>query len=228
MTTELTERVRSGDLEPFGELFELHRKRACQLARRFSSYRSDEDELVSRAFEKILLALLNGNGPNDEAFRAYLYVVLRNEATNLANLELRKQAVVTKLSAQPPEHEAWEDAISRLEDRPLIAAATGAYRRLPPRYRLILRLTTVENLSRPVVCELLGLKSNAVDALAYRARKELRRVFARERRRSFEDRIAVMNGESPVSIPRQARHGAAGGFTPAPLMAESTGRSGPP
>jgi len=229
MKTELTELVRSGDLASYGELFALHRKRAFQLARRYTYNQSNCDELVSQAFEKILLALLKGNGPSDEAFRSYLYVVLRNEATNFANSEFRHQAVATKLSALPPERDPWEDAIAKIDDLPLIAAATRAYLGLSARYRLVLRLTTVEKMSRPVVCELLSLNSNAVDALAYRARRQLRRAFEQERKQDVEGHPVTMDMVRSILIPGQTRglaksHSAA----PAHQMAESIGRSGPP
>jgi DNA-directed RNA polymerase specialized sigma24 family protein len=72
--SELIARVRGGDTDAYGLLFERHRDAAIRLARQLSS--SDADDLVAEAFAKLLPLLRSGGGP-DLAFRAYLLTTVR-------------------------------------------------------------------------------------------------------------------------------------------------------
>jgi RNA polymerase sigma factor (sigma-70 family) len=177
---ELTELVRSGELIHYGKLFELHRTKAGRLARRYTYDQSNADELMSRAFEKILMALINGSGPDDANFSSYLYIVIRNEAASLARREKRERAIAEAMGTLPPDWDHWERAVSEVNDSLLSTAALEAYNRLPRRYQIILRMTAIDQQGKSDVCKALNLKPNSVDALAYRARKKLRRNFAEE------------------------------------------------
>jgi RNA polymerase sigma factor (sigma-70 family) len=177
---ELTELVRSGELDHYGKLFELHRTKACRLARRYTYDQSNADELMSRAFEKILMALINGSGPDDANFSSYLYIVIRNEAASLARCEKRQRTLAEALGALPSDWDHWERAVSEANDSLLSTAAIHAYNRLPARYQIVLQLTAIDQQDKSAACEALNLKPNTVDALAYRARKKLRRNFLEE------------------------------------------------
>jgi RNA polymerase sigma factor (sigma-70 family) len=183
MRTELTDLVRSGELAHYGKLFELHRTSAGRLARRYTYDNSNADELISRAFEKILMALINGSGPDDANFSSYLYIVIRNEAASLARCEKRQRTLAEALGGLPSDWDHWERAVSEANDSLLSVAAIHAYNRLPARYRIVLQMTAIDHQGKSAACEALNLKPNTVDALAYRARKKLRQNFAEERRK---------------------------------------------
>jgi RNA polymerase sigma factor (sigma-70 family) len=175
LTGNLTDLVRSGELTHYGTLFTLHRAAAQRFARRYNRDQSNVNEVASRAFEKILMALINGHGPNDATFSSYLYIAIRNEAATVARRETREQALTEKLAAHPPDRNGWERAASDLEDSLWSLAVTRAYRRLSARHRFVLWATAIDRHSKTAVCKALDLSPNAVDALAYRARRALRR-----------------------------------------------------
>ncbi|WP_216211026.1 RNA polymerase sigma factor [Amycolatopsis aidingensis] len=179
MDTEVTDRVRGGDLEALGHLFDLYRDDAYRVARGQTSSRFDADELVAKAFDKTMMALLNGHGPRDDTFWAYLSVVIRREAADAGRRATRDRVLAERMATEPTVPHGVERAV---HDRVLVAAAAEAYNRLSPRHRLVLRLTVIERRRKPTVCAVMGLKPGAVDALACRARKELRRWFTEQHR----------------------------------------------
>ncbi|GAB3487619.1 RNA polymerase sigma factor [Amycolatopsis cihanbeyliensis] len=80
MTTDLTSRVRDGDLDAYGHLFATHHADATRVARRYAGAQIDTDELVATAFDNTLTALLHGHGPGDTTFLPYLRVAMRRAA----------------------------------------------------------------------------------------------------------------------------------------------------
>lgn len=72
---ELIAAVRGGDLDAHGELFVRHADAARRLARRLG-YAADADDLVADAFERVLMVLRRGVGP-DVAFRPSLLTSVR-------------------------------------------------------------------------------------------------------------------------------------------------------
>lgn len=72
---ELIVRVRGGDDEAFGVLFERHYDAAMRLAHQLTTT-NDAEDLVAEAFAKIHRLMRRGGGP-DVAFRAYLLTAVR-------------------------------------------------------------------------------------------------------------------------------------------------------
>ena len=76
--TDLVRLARAGDETALTELYLRHRAAALRLARSYGP-RSDADDLVSGAFERVMAAIRRGGGP-EPAFRPYLYVTSRRLA----------------------------------------------------------------------------------------------------------------------------------------------------
>ena len=106
------------------------------------------------------------------AFRPYLLTCVRNAATDRLRrerrIDLRDQMPEAASTAQ-----ADDMALLGLEKN-LVGEALQA---LPARWRTVLWLTEVEGLSPAEVSRRIGIKPNAVAALAYRARKGLREAY---------------------------------------------------
>ncbi|WIX79252.1 sigma-70 family RNA polymerase sigma factor [Amycolatopsis carbonis] len=181
MTAELTDLVRLGEISHYGQLFELHLAGANQIARRCTFNLSNADELVSQAFEKTLMALIRGAGPSDITFAAYLNTVIRNEVASSARAEERERALVEHLWSAPPDENFWDHRESCVQDSLILTIALRAFSQLCPRYREVLHMTTINRQCKRAVCDTLKTTPNGADALAYRARKELRRRFCKER-----------------------------------------------
>lgn len=173
---ELLDQVRLGNEAAFTELFVRHRAVARRVA---LTYRcpGDPDDLVNEAFEKVFAAVRRGAGPTD-AFRAYLLVTMRRLAADHAErprderLDDVPETVVAAAAAEPLDH----------EDRELI---TKAFESLPDRWQAVLWYTAVEGRNPRELAPLLGVSANAVSALAYRAREQLRQAFLQAHLKAF-------------------------------------------
>jgi RNA polymerase sigma factor (sigma-70 family) len=167
----LIARARTGDVEAYSTLFERHREAATRLATQLARAPSDADDLVAEAFERVLRQLRQGKGP-DVSFRAYLLTTLRHAHFR----QHRAEKVVV-----PTDDAAILDQTMDEPDRVLSAfdnaAAARAFASLPERWQMILWHVEVEAQRPAQVAELLGMKPNAVSALAYRAREALRQAY---------------------------------------------------
>jgi RNA polymerase sigma factor (sigma-70 family) len=136
-----------------------------------ASSAADAEDAVAEGFARVFAALPRMVG-RQIAFRPYLLTCVRNAATDRLRrerrIDLREQMPETPGTAQ-----ADDVALMGLE-RNLVGEALQA---LPARWRTVLWLTEVEGLSPAEVSRRIGIKPNAVAALAYRARKGLREAY---------------------------------------------------
>lgn len=176
---ELIARVRGGDMDAYGELFERHRDAAQRLARQLSA--SDADDLVSEAFAKVLGVLKDGRGP-DLAFRAYLLTSVRR--LHVDRIRATNKATPTDdLTPFDPGHLDPDVVLAGFEG----SAAAEAFSRLPERWQLVLWHMEVEGEKAATIAPMLGMSPNAVSALAYRAREGLRQQYLQMHAADFGD-----------------------------------------
>jgi RNA polymerase sigma factor (sigma-70 family) len=167
---ELITRVRGGDLQAYGELFDRHREAAHRLARQLAKG-PDSDDLVAEAFTKVLSVLRGGGGP-DIAFRAYLLTAIRRLHIDRLR-EGRRVEPTDDFERFEPETIASDSAVDEFER----STAARAFSSLPERWQLVLWHLDVEGQKPAEIAPLLGLGANGVSALAYRAREGLRQAY---------------------------------------------------
>ena len=166
---DLVTLTRNGDEAAFGELWRRHAHAGLTVARSFTSS-FDADDLVSEAFAKILNAIKAGGGPTS-AFRAYLFTTIRNTASGWG----RSRNEVPIEDADAIEDPAFSESNTLAAlDRSLTAQA---FRSMPTRWQEVLWYSEVEQMTPLEIAPLLGMKANAVAALAYRAREGLRQAW---------------------------------------------------
>src|SRR5690606_18238253 len=168
---ELIAAVRAGDTNAFAPLYERHGAAAQAVARQYTRSQADAEDITSDAFAKVLSVIAAGGGP-DEAFRAYLFTVVRRLAFAWAQSGRRVQPtddVATFESAYGPAGSVEEPALEGFE-RTVVARAYDA---LPERWQAVLWYTEVEGRSAAEIAPLLGISANGVAALTYRAREGL-------------------------------------------------------
>lgn len=167
----LIELVRGGDVSAFDSLYERHVAIASTVARRNVDNPSDAEDVVAEAFQSVLQSLMNGKGP-DTFFRAYLL----STVTRLSHHGNRKAGKVLPSGEDSMlDHAMAEpDAVVRAFESHTVAKA---FRALPERWQAVLWYVDVERMKPATVAPLLGLSSNAVSALALRAREGLRRLY---------------------------------------------------
>jgi RNA polymerase sigma factor (sigma-70 family) len=167
---ELIARVRAGDVDAYGLLFERHREAATRLAHVLGAG-ADADDLVADAFARVLSVLRGGRGP-DVALRPYLLTAVRH--CYVDRIRAQSRATPTDDLGTLDRGEPFQDtAVAGFES----SAAARAFRSLPERWQLVLWHLEVEGQKPAEIAPLLGMSANAVSALAYRAREGLRQAF---------------------------------------------------
>ena len=167
----LIDRARDGDLEAYGQLFERHEASARALARQLAKSAGEADDAVSEAFERVLGAIRRGTGPRD-SFRPYLLTTIRRTSYDRTRREQRTGPTADEwildqgVEDPDPSLAAFErEAMSR------------AFESLPERWQTVLWHTEVEETPAEELSVILGVRPNALAALAYRAREGLRQAY---------------------------------------------------
>lgn len=205
---DLIVEARGGDAAAFGALYERHAGAALVVARQYAASRSEADDVVSDAFAAVWSALRGGSGPTD-AFRAYLFTVVRRVAAVQRDRGRRAEptddiAVLEAGSVAAPAAE--EPALAGFE-RSVVARAFAG---LPQRWQAVLWHSEVEGLTPAQIAPLLGLSANSTAALAYRAREGLRQAY-------LQQHLA-----DPLEDPCRAVAGKLGGYVRSGLGARDT------
>src|SRR6188472_1837250 len=167
---ELISRVRGGDLDAYGLLYERHVEAARRLSRQLVRG-PDSEDLVSEAFAKVMTVLQGGGGP-DVAFRAYLLTAVRRLHVDKIRSN-QKLTTTGDMTPYDPGVPFTDTAIAGFEG----GAAAKAFASLPERWQLVLWHLEVEGQKPAEIAPLLGMSANSVSALAYRAREGLRQAY---------------------------------------------------
>lgn len=169
--------VREGDIDQFGQLYKRYYGMARAIAYKHTSDASRVDDVVSESFARILQALKNGNGPH-----SYMGGYL---STTIAHLAGEYGMLSAKELPSEQEHlEAMgslDDTVLKLhESHEVVTAFTS----LPERWQTVLWMTEIELKKPREVATAMALSSNAVSALAVRAKESLREGFLRAHQNS--------------------------------------------
>ncbi|GAB2560959.1 RNA polymerase sigma factor [Leucobacter ruminantium] len=158
------------DRTAYGELYRRHLDAARAAAYRIAP-RIDRDDIISEAFTRILQTIENGAGPR-EAFRPYLYQVIRNVSIDMSSVTAaRNETSIDDVDLVHPR--SLDDLADILADQSIVAEALTA---LPERWQAVLWYTEVEGFTPRETAELLGLSANNVSQIRHRARKRFRSI----------------------------------------------------
>jgi RNA polymerase sigma factor (sigma-70 family) len=165
--------VRNGYEEAFAELYRRHSHAALRLARHLGQ-REESEDVVAESFARLLELMKRGHGP-DQAFRAYLFTMVRNEAGHRAKVGRRVRPTDdASVMDTPvgPDHAGVGD-FERV-------TARAAYESLPERWRSVLWQLDVEGRKPHEIAATFDVSPNAVSALVYRARSALRDAYVQQ------------------------------------------------
>lgn len=165
---DLLHDARAGDESAFTELYRRHWAAALRVARGYGAG-FDAEDLVNTAFERVMLAVRRGRGPQD-AFRPYLYVTMRHLAIEQAGRSGHERL------DDLPEGVLAVSGLPALDvsERTLV---TQAFADLPERWQAVLWMVAVEGRQPREVARATGLHPNTVSVLAHRARERLRQTY---------------------------------------------------
>jgi RNA polymerase sigma-70 factor, ECF subfamily len=194
---ELVDEVRAGCGAAFEELVRRHRAHLRRVVRGVLRDRNEVDDAVQQA---LLQAFTGLDGFASTApFSAWLTRIAVNEALMRSRRRRRLELAAPQLvhdsggpTGNPEQEAASREAMDRVR---------AAFPRLPAQHREVIQLTTLHELSRADVAELLGVSEGAVKVRLHRAREALRGLLAREDRprRRATPRLVVAPARTGVN-----------------------------
>jgi RNA polymerase sigma-70 factor (ECF subfamily) len=162
---ELADRARQGDAEALDQLYRRHRQALYRHACRMLGDGAAALDMVQEAFARALPAM-SRTRPGMFNFRAWIFRIV----TNLCLRELDRRGRV-RPEADPPQQ------VAAPAPRELGDQLAAALERLPGRYREILLLRELSELSYAELAEALELSEGNVKVLLHRARARFAAVF---------------------------------------------------
>lgn len=182
METSLRARVRDGDPDAFGQLFDEHAAAVYRHAARLTGHGRHgavADDIVSLTFleawrlrERVL--------PGEASLRPWLLGIATNVARNTARAGRRHQAALARIPPPGPAPDIADEVVQRMADAAELAAAHRALGQLRRGEREVFTLCVWEGLSAAAAAEALGVAVGTVRARLSRARKRLRRLTESE------------------------------------------------
>ncbi|MGW3291795.1 RNA polymerase sigma factor [Streptomyces sp. NPDC001002] len=179
METSLRARVRAGDPDAFGHLFDEHASVVHRHAVRMTGNWVMADDIVSLTFleawrlrERVL--------PGEDSLRPYLLGIATNVTRNTARAARRHQAALSRVPPPDPVPDFADEVTQRLADTEELAAAQKALGKLRRGEREVFTLCVWEGLDAATAAQALGVAVGTVRGRLSRARKRLRKLTEAE------------------------------------------------
>jgi RNA polymerase sigma-70 factor (ECF subfamily) len=185
---ELVARCQAGEMSAFNELVLRHQQRAFNIAWQLLRNHEDAAEVAQDAFVKIYQHI--GEFRGDSEFTTWMHQIVINLARNKHRWWKRRgrQATVSLDTAPDPGNGPLRPQVAAAVDPPDAAAANAEFLqrlndqmgRLPARFREVLVLRNVENLSYDQIARAIGCSVGTVKSRIARARDALREAMAED------------------------------------------------
>jgi len=172
----LRARLRAGDPDAFGALFDEYAHAVYNLGFRLTADWSAAEEVVSLAFLEAW-RLRGRIDPGGEPLRPWLLGIAANVSRNLARASRRHQAAVSRLPPPPPVPDFADELAGRLDDQARLREAGKALGALRPGEREVIALCVWSELDYATAASALGVPVGTVRSRLSRARRKLRKLM---------------------------------------------------
>lgn len=168
---ELVARMRDGDAEALRLLMERYQQRVFALVFGIVRDRHEVEDVAQEVFLKVFLRISAFDGRSK--FYTWLYRVAANAAKDHVKKRRRRPAVALDEDAGIKDASGGPtDQAEASESRAMVRAAIAA---LPPRYREVLALRELEEMTYSEIAGTLNLSMGTVESRLHRARARLKR-----------------------------------------------------
>jgi RNA polymerase sigma-70 factor, ECF subfamily len=180
---EVADRARCGDREALVLLYRRHSEGLFRHAFRMLGDEAGARDAVQEAFARAIVALPRTRADEGLRFRAWMLRIVTNlclkELTRRSRVRVELSEILETREGEPATPAGGpEEARGERERGTLVGRALEA---IPPRYRQILLLREVEELSYEEIATLLGTSLASVKITLHRARARLSAVLLAER-----------------------------------------------
>lgn len=171
----LRARIRAGDRDAFGVLFDEYAHAVYNLGFRLTANWSAAEEVVSLTFLEAwrLRGTIDLGG---EPLRPWLLGIAVNVSRNLARASRRHQAALSRLPPPPPVPDFADELAGRLDDQALLREAGKALGVLRRGEREVIALCVWSGLDYAAAARALGVPVGTVRSRLSRARRKLRKL----------------------------------------------------
>ncbi len=172
------QRVKTGDMEAFRELVELHQQRVLGTIGRMLSDDTEAEDLAQQVFIRIWKSAARWE-PSAK-FTTWLYTIVRNLVFNESRRRSRRPARSLDEMQDDEEHpRQFHDTATKAPDAAILDsemqdAIDRAIQELPETQRLAVVLRRYQDVSYEEIAEVLNISVSAVKSVLFRARTELR------------------------------------------------------
>jgi len=173
----LRARLRAGDPDAFGLLFDDCAHAVYNLGFRLTANWSAAEEVVSLTFLEAW-RLRDGIDPGGEPLRPWLLGIAVNVARNLARASRRHQAALGRLPSPPPVPDFADELAGRLDDAVRLREVGQALGALHRGEREVIALCVWSDLDYATAARALGVPVGTVRSRLSRARRKLRKLVA--------------------------------------------------
>lgn len=167
-------RVQQGDTEAFGVLVERYQEKITRYGRRFLSREEDITDLVQDAFIRAYERLQSFDAT--QKFSPWMYRVAHNIFVNELKKVSRSPLLYVEFDTLLNYAAPQDSAVQERERSELQAALTKGLSKLPPKYREVLVLYYVEDLSYKEIADVLEVPAGTVGIRLKRAREALAKI----------------------------------------------------
>jgi RNA polymerase sigma-70 factor (ECF subfamily) len=171
----LRARLRAGDPDAFGLLFDEHARPVYNLGFRLTANWSAAEEVVSLTFLEAW-RLRDGIEPGVGPLRPWLLGIAVNVSRNLARASRRHQAALSRLQSPPPVPDFADELAGRLDDIAQLRQVGKALGVLRRGEREVIALCVWSELDYATAARALGVPVGTVRSRLSRARRKLRKL----------------------------------------------------
>jgi RNA polymerase sigma-70 factor (ECF subfamily) len=175
----LVERSKTGDEHAFEILVERYSRRVLTYCRRMVRYEDFAEDLAQEVFVKLFLALPRID--TRQALAPYLFRIAHNHCLDWLRTKKPQTQPLTRDSDDEKPPLQLPDTRATPEEQALhgevLEAVEKALEVVPPRYRSVLVMRHVEEMSYEEIAAALGLPLGTVKARIHRGREKLQQVL---------------------------------------------------
>ncbi len=175
--SELVARSAAGDIDAFGQLYEMHRRRVYSLCLRMMGNPADAEDMTQEVFIQVHRKI--GSFRGEAAFTTWLHRLTVNQIL----MHFRKRNVRLETTTEEGD---MKDLIQPGTERPRAMpivdriALEQAIKKLPPGYRSVFLLHDVQGYEHEEIARILDCSVGTSKSQLHKARMKLRQILRTE------------------------------------------------
>jgi len=179
---QLVQLAKEGQTKAFEALVDKYKDKVFNIAYSFTSNYSESDDIAQNTFLKVYRNILNFK--EESTFSTWLYRITVNECFNGLKGRVKNTiSIETEISGSENVYlkDVLQDNLADVETQAITKEAQNTVRKallkLPEKYRIILTLRDIENISYEEIAQILKISDAKVKVWLFRGRNKLKKIL---------------------------------------------------